>query len=284
MKILKKSFVSRARLFKGALFAYLLAGIVVQSEATIYTVTSTVNSTAYSASYDTSVNGFTSWTSGGVNQLALQSLYYSENSGAISLLTSPSVSTSGFGNSKNLIVTYSISGSGTVVDTMNVNGSSLGESIVFNNTSGTGLNMKIFQYSDFVLGGAGAAGSQTLGITPSPVNGGYAVAAQSGGGQTFTWKGDASGYTTLVQADSSGSPFGAFIGPATDLDNATLTASGNAVFGYEFYGSVGTGNNLSISETSAFPVPEPSFVAMISAGMLALALLHRRRVRRVLMP
>jgi len=278
MKLLKKSFVSRARLFQCALFAFLFAGFAVKSEAMIYTVTSTVNGTAYSASYDDSVNGFTSWAAAGANQLALQSLYYSENGGSVSLLTSPAVTTSSNGNVKKLIVTYSILGSGTLVDTMTVNGSTLGESIVFNNTSGTALNMKIFQYSDFVLGGPAAAGSQTLNITPSPVDGGYATANQSGGGRTLTWNGDAPGFTTLVQADSSGSPFGAFIGSATDLDNTTLTANNTyAVFGYEFYGSVGAGGKLSISETSAFPVPEPSSVALISSGMLALALLRRRR-------
>ncbi|MGD0349639.1 MAG: PEP-CTERM sorting domain-containing protein [Verrucomicrobiota bacterium] len=273
---MKKSFAGRLWLLEGGLFAFSLAGFVVQSEATIYTVNSTANGTNYSAGYDTSLNGFTSWAANGANQLALQSLYYSENGGAISLLTSPSsVTTNSFLNQGKLTVTYSISG-GSVVDTMTVNGSSLLESIVFNNTSGTPLNMKIFQYSDFVLGGPAAAGSQTVGMTPS-VDGGYAIANQSGGGLTLSWKGDAPGYTTLVQANSSGFPFGAFIGYGTDLDNSTLTANNTyAVFGYEFSGSVGAGNKLSISETSAFPVPEPSSVVLIASGMFALGLLRRR--------
>jgi len=125
MKILKKSFAGRLWLLEGGLFAFSLAGFVVQSEATIYTVNSTANGTNYSAGYDTSLNGFTSWAANGANQLALQSLYYSENGGAISLLTSPSsVTTNSFLNQGKLTVTYSISG-GSVVDTMTVNGSSL---------------------------------------------------------------------------------------------------------------------------------------------------------------
>jgi hypothetical protein len=63
------------------------------------------------------------------------------------------------------------------------------------------------------------------------------------------------------------------------LDNTTLTANNTyAVFGYEFTGSVAQSTLLSVSEVSAFPVPEPSSLALISSGILAFGL-RLRRVR-----
>jgi hypothetical protein len=262
------------------LLGLLLAGSVVQSEATIYTVSSTANGITYSASYDNSLlNGFTSWAANGANQLSLQSLYYSVNGGPVALLTGAVVNTgtSGF-NGAYINATYSIP-NGSIADKLTINGSTVGESVQYNNLSSGAVSMKIFQYSDFVLGGAGYAGSQTVNMTPAPVSGGYATANQSGGGLAFAWNGDAPGFTTLVQANSSGLPFGPFIGSGTDLDNATLTAiNTQAVFGYEFTGSVAQGSLLAVSETSAYPgpVPEPSSVALISSGMVALALMFRR--------
>ncbi len=274
MKNQKKSFVSRVRLYLGALVAILLGGSAVQSLALVYTI----NSGVYSASYDSSQNGFNSWSKSGANQLALQTLYYSVNGGPITQLTGAAVSTSS-GFTASITAAYSISGGISINDVLTLNGSTLGESIQFNNLSGSTVNMKIFQYSDFVLGGPGAAGSQTLNMTPS-AGGGYAIANQTGGGLALGWQGDAPGFSTLVQANGSGAPFGAFIGSGTDLNNTTLTANNTfAVFGYEFYGNVAQGNLLSVSETAAFPVlvPEPSTMALISAGMVVLALMFRQR-------
>jgi hypothetical protein len=280
MMIWKKSFPSEARLYRGALIAYMLAGLAIQGEATVYTINSTVNGNLYAASYDSSVNGFTAWSANGANQLALQSLYYSVNGGPVSLLSGAIVNTgsSGF-TSKYITATYAIS-AGSIADTLTINGSILDESIQFNNLTANPQNVSIFQYSDFVLGGPSAAGSQTVIMTPSSVPGGYATANQSGGGLALTWNGAVPSGTTLVQANSSGSPFGAFIGLGSNLDNTTLTAINTyAVFGYEFSGSVLSGNLLSISENTAFPspVPEPSFMALISSGMFVLALISRRR-------
>lgn len=277
MKNQKKSFVSRVRLYLGALIAILLGGSAVQSMALVYTI----NSGIYSASYDSSQNGFTSWSKSGANQLALQTLYYSVNGGPVSQLTGAAVTTSS-GFTASITAAYSISGGISINDVLTLNGSTLGESIQFNNLSGSTVNMKIFQYSDFVLGGPGAAGSQTVNMTPSS-GGGYAIANQTGGGLALGWQGDAPGFTTLVQANGSGAPFGAFIGSGTDLNNTTLTALNTfAVFGYEFSGNVAQGNLLTVSETAAFPlpVPEPSALVLISSGMFGLALMFRQRKGR----
>jgi len=274
MKILKKLFASRLRWCRVVLVLFFLAGLVVKSEAVIYTVTSG----SYSAAYDSSQNGYTLWSGGAVNQLALQSLYASINGGPVSPLTGAVVNTGSSGFSgKYITATYSTA-AGSISDTLTISGSTLSESIQFANLTASTASVSIFQYSDFVLGGSGAAGSQTVNLTPAPVSGGYAVASQSGGGYTLTWQGDAPGFTTLVQANSSGAPFGAFIGSGSDLNNSTLAAvNTQAVFGYEFSGSVLSSGLLSVSETSSFAVvPEPSALALASAGMCVLALAFRR--------
>src|SRR5208282_3559760 len=153
MKILKKSFVSRARWFQVALFAILLGGFAVRSEATIYTLSSSPSV----VSFDTG-SGLTSWqVSGGVSQLNLQSLYYSVANGPVSLLTSPSVVTHG---AASLTATYTVSGTISVADSITLNGDTLGEQIKFTNLSGTANTLSLFQYSDFVLGNA--PGSQIV--------------------------------------------------------------------------------------------------------------------------
>lgn len=180
MKIRNRSFAGTGRLCRGVLFAFILAGLAVQAEATVYTINSTVNGSTYAASYDSSVNGFTTWSANGANQLALQSLYYSINGGSVSLLTGAIVNTgsSGF-TSQYITATYATS-AGSIADTLTINGNVLSEAIQFNNLTANPLNVSIFQYSDFVLGGSSAAGSQTVNMTPAS-GGGYATANQSGG-------------------------------------------------------------------------------------------------------
>ena len=265
-------------MYEVVLSAFIFAGLAVQSEATIYTVSSTVNGNTYSASYDSSQNGFTEWSQNGANQLALQSLYYNVNGGSVSPLTGAIVNTgsSGF-TSKYITATYSVP-SGSIVDTLTINGNTLSEAIQFNNLTAGALNIGIFQYSDFVLGGATFAGSQSVNLTPAS-GGGYATANQTGGGLILTWNGDAPSGATRVQANSSGAPFGPFIGLGNNLDNTTLSAINTyAVFGYQFSGSVASGNLLSISENAAYPapVPEPAIMALISSGAFALTLISRR--------
>jgi hypothetical protein len=266
MKILKNCFVGRVQPYHGALIALLLTGSVFRSEATIYTISSSPSV----VTFDTT-QGLTGWQeNGGVNQLSLQSLYYSVNGGAVSLLTSPTVVQL---NSATLTATYSVSGVVSVADRITVNGNTLGEQIKFTNLSGSPTTISIFQYSDFVLGGVPG---QTLNMTV--INTTQATASQSGGGATLTWSGQATGGSVEVQANGSGAPFGPFNGSATALNNTNLSASGTAVFGYEFDAiNLVSSNSLTASETAALTVPEPSSVALICSGMIALALLNRQR-------
>ena len=152
MKSLKTSFASRVRLFRGALVAILLAGLVVQSEAQIYTISFTVNGINYGAAYDTSQNGFTSWSANGQNQLALQTLYYSITGGSVMQLPTPTSVVPSYSknpvthvtNSATITADYSIPGYGTVVDALTLSGSPLTETIQFNNTSGNTVTISIF--------------------------------------------------------------------------------------------------------------------------------------------
>jgi PEP-CTERM motif len=280
MKTLKSAFASRVRSYQSALIAMLLASSVVQSEATIYTV----NNAIYTLSYDDSQSGFTVLSFNGVDQLALQSLYYNTGSG-ITQLTGAAVNTGSSGHINPLYyiqVSYPIFGGMSIVDTMTLNGSTVGEKIQFLNTSGSTVNMSIYQFSHFVLGGLGDAGSQTVNMQLSSPVGASANANQYGGGITLGWSGFATANgtsgTTLVQADSGGGLFGAFTGSPTDLNNTTLNATDTyAVFGYEYSGSVDNNQSLTVSAVGQLAVPEPSSFALISFGMLAVSLISRRR-------
>ena len=271
MKICKKSFACGVRLYQVVLTAILFAGLAIQSEATIYTVSSIANGITYSASYDSSLNGLTAWSANGANQLDLQSLYYSESGGPVSQLMSPSVALNG---SASLTATYSVSGVVSAADTITLNGNTLVESIKVKNLSSAASTFSLFQYSDFVLGNA--SGSQTLNMTV--LNSSQASANQSGGGVALQWLGQLTGGAVEVQANNSGVPFGPFNGTATALNNTPLSVLGNAVFGYEFDAiNLAAGNSFTVSETAALVVPEPSPVTLVALGMFAVATLYRIR-------
>lgn len=275
MKTLETSFASRVRLYQGALIAMLLVGSAVQSGAALTSVSSGI----YTLGYDSSQNGFTEWSMNGANQLAVQTLYYSVNGGPVTQLTSAHVTTSS-GFSESITATYPVFDGLSVNNKAILNGNILSESIQLFNSGSSAVDISIFQYSSFVLGGASYAGNQTVQMKTAAMDGGYATTAQSGGGFTLNWQGDVPGFTTLVQADGSGVPFGAFIGVGNNLDNSTLTANNTfAVFGYQFSGTVANGNTLTVSETATYPVPvpEPSFMALITLGMFALVIVSRRR-------
>jgi hypothetical protein len=162
----------------------------------------------------------------------------------------------------------------------------LGESILVKNTLSTPQTINFFQYSDFSLGIA--SGSQTVNLSTINPNLQY-QATQAGGG---TYPSLQDGYqivalgpvTTTMQAGNSGLLFGPFIGN-TPLDNATFSASGTVVdYAFESSATLGFNQSFTISEFQTITVPEPSSVALISLGMLALAVLNRRRWVMKLMP
>lgn len=271
MKLCKKSFSCGVRLYQVVLTAILFAGLAVQSEATVYTISSTANGITYSASYDSSLNALTAWSANGANQLGSQSLFYSVNGGSVSQLLGPSVVVNG---PTSLTAAYSVSGIASAADTITLNGNTLVESIKVKNLSSSAATLSLFQYSDFILGNA--LGGQTLNMTV--LNSSQSTANQSGGGIVLQWGGQLTGGAVEVQASNGGVPFGPFNGTATALNNAPLSVFGNAVFGYEFDSiNLGAGNSFTASETATLMVPEPSSSAVIALGMFAAATLFCTR-------
>jgi hypothetical protein len=234
-------------------------------------MTSTASGVTYTAGFDTTSSALTSWqANGGQNQLSLQSLYYSVAGGAVNQLTGASVATHG---TASITTSYTISSVIGVADSITLNGNTLGQQIKFTNLSGSATTLSLFQYSDFILGGA--AGGQTLNMIIN--NSSQSTANQSGGGASLQWQGQLTGGTVEVQASNTGAPFGPFSGAATALLNTPLSATGNAVFGYEFDAiNLAAGNSLTVSETSVLVVPEPSSMALIASGLCFLVPLWRR--------
>jgi len=271
MKILEKSFAGRLWLFKGGLFAFLLAGFVVQSEAMVYTL----NSSPSIVMFDTS-SGLTSWQVGGQQQLTLQSFYYSLGGGPLSSVVSlgaPTITSIPFGN-PNVTATYSSSGVISVKSTFTLNGNVLSDTIKVQNLSSGSQTISLFQFSDFVLGGA--SGSQNVNMFLNSSS--QAEADQTGGGVSLVNQAQFVGTagTTEMQADTSGALFGPFLGPPNALTNVPLSASGNAVYAYQWDATLPSNLAFTISETSYIVVPEPSSVVLIASGMFALGLLRRR--------
>jgi hypothetical protein len=282
MNLLEQSFLkSRQNEIRGCLIALAIMAGAVQSEAALYSTSYSTGGNTYGISYDSSVEGFSEWSLNGLDQLGLQSLYISINGGPVTLLASTSVSIANSGPGKQFTIDYAVPGGvGTLRQTAVFAGNGIfGDTIRFQNTSGGDLGISLFQYSQYILGNV--AGDQSVSMTPASGVGSQAFATQTSGSYQLTFGGQAAGYSTLVQADGSGAPFGAFIGSGTDLDNTTLTANHtSAVFGYEFYGTVANGNFLTISETAGLAVPEPSSMALVVSGLVMLASMSRARRSR----
>jgi len=285
MKILKGSFASGVRLYRNALIAILFAGLVVRSGATIYTIG---NGAGYNAQFDSSSASFIGWTVG-INQLVAESLYYSVDNGPVMSLTALGFTSAGKTSVGSTIydwtIKYGVGQAVTVYDHVLLTSPNVMNQTftVFNNDLSGAHTVSLFQYFNFDLGGSPA--SQNLILTPAGNNSTTAAALQTGGGATLNWSGFISGInpgaTTEVQADNSGALFGAFLGNPSpnSLDNVTLTASGSGTdFGYEFDVPLAAGAAYGVSEVgSIVMVPEPSSVALISSGMLVLALTFRSR-------
>lgn len=156
-------------------------------------------------------------------------------------------------------------------------GNQLSDTIKVSNLSSSSQTISLFQFSDFVLGGPSAAGSQNVNMFLNSST--QAQANQAGGGVSLIDQAQFVGTagTTEMEANASGSLFGPFVGPPYAIDNVTLNASGNVVYAYEWDSTLSSNQAFSISGISTIAVPEPSSLALISSGMLVLTLLHRRR-------
>jgi len=159
--------------------------------------------------------------------------------------------------------------------------STIAESITINNPSAVSQTYHFYQYSDFDL--AGVAGNQSVLFTAS---GGSYKAVQTGlaGGSlvdTVTALSSGANVQPEVQAGLyDGTQFGLMNGnPAPTLNNTLSAGLGDVVYAYEWDVTIApTTGALTISEIQT--VPEPSSVALISAGLFTVAWLARRRRER----
>jgi hypothetical protein len=286
MKIWKKSFTGQVRVYRGVLIAFLLAGAVIQSGA--QPISRSINGGSSTVTFDPNI-GLTGWTVNGVSQLNQELFYYNLNGGGVTQIinsSSPTTVTTGHNGPSPDLTADSNLGNLGVIDVNNsytlsggVNGNQfiLTYMIVIQNNSATSQNISFYQYSDFDL--AGVSGGQNVQL--STLSGGQYQAYQTGAGASLLdLLQPVGGVTTEWQADSSGAPFGALLGfpNPTTLANTPVIASGNVDFAYEWDAiTLPAGQSFTISETQTITVPEPSSVALISSGMLALALVSRRR-------
>ncbi|HEY1790502.1 MAG TPA: PEP-CTERM sorting domain-containing protein [Verrucomicrobiae bacterium] len=229
-------------------------------------------------------DGLSGWTAGGVNQLANQWYYYSIGVGAenpINTISAPGTPTfsglplGGRIIDTNLTTTYANSAlSLTTSYTLQVqgSGSTLNSAITLENLSGTNETFHFYQLSAFALGGT--SGGQTVQFlqTISP----YGLSQTGNGGTlTVTTSGLTGGTSDSAEEMAGIGNFGLGTGnPAPTFNDSSLSATGNVDFAYEFTATVAPGSGVTINELET--VPEPSSLAVASAGLFVAGLLRRR--------
>jgi hypothetical protein len=282
-----KPLTGRVRLFQNTLIAILFAGAVVQSGAQIYTLAIRDTSLQFNLA-----GGLSNWTIDGANQLNKQWFYYSVGSGPVYSIdtiapwSTPTLSTNLGKTQITLNETYS--GSAISVGTKYVlaggvlgsGQATLSQTLTLSNPSSTTQVFHFYQYSDFDLGGV--SGGQNIAFSSNGSGLYYQVVQSSLAGPilngSVTGVNGGSNTVSEVQAGLwDGTQFGLGNGNPAPLLNNTLTAgSGNVVYAYEWDATLASGDSIIISEIQTV-VPEPSSMALIGSGMLALTLLGRRR-------
>jgi hypothetical protein len=274
---------------QNTLIALLFAGAMVQGSAQTYTLSSQDSS----LQINLAGGGVSQWMIDGANQLNQQWFYYSVGSGPVYSIdtiapwTAPTITG---GTSPTLTETYansfiSVKAKFTLQGQPSGSGkATLGDAITINNLSANAQTYHFYQYSDFYLGGF--SGNQNVQFNPSGATTAYQVVQTGLAGGTLTGTVTAlSGGASVVPREQAGFydglNFGLGNGNAAPTLNNTLSAgTGNVVYAYQWdvtlaaYGS--PGSSLTLSEIQAV-VPEPSSVALVLSGMLALAFYHRRR-------
>jgi len=289
MNLSIKPLTSRVQWYQNTLIAILFAGTVAQGNAQLYTLSAQNSSVQINLA-----GGISPWLIDGVNQLNQQWFYYSVGSGpvnSIDTIAPWSVPTLGHGSSPTLTETYansiiSVKTQFTLQGQLAGSGkATLGDSITINNPSATAQTYHFYQYSDFYLGGS--SGGQSVNFNINGAGTAYQVIQTGGADLTGTVTALAGGGTVAPEEQAGlydGTMFGLVNGnPAPSLNNTLNAGPGNVNFAYEWdvtlaaYGN--PGSSLTLSEIQAVVpiVPEPSSVALITSGMLALGLFYRCR-------
>ena len=228
-----------------------------------------------------SSQGMTNWVVDGNDQLNQQWIWFRIGSGSgqmdLSSISAPIVN---FANPGQVNVLYSNSLYGAQISyTLTGNSVGSGKSALteqinfFNYSSSSTLDLHLYVYGDYTLGGAAYANSQNVKMTSSPV--GTSVQTVFG----------APGLTNKIVLVSAPSRVEAALYPTTyneltggsdaTLNNATLAGPGHSTWAFEWDSVLGTNSSLgNISITDTMQVPEP---AAIGFGLMGLFMAWRIR-------
>lgn len=240
----------------------------------------------------TSPTGMFSWTINGVTQLMQQWYWYSipgvtAGPKSIDSLGAPVYTSSGNAidaeyNDPNgqfsIEVTYQLSGGAPGGNNWN---SDISETATIYNNTGNPLNISFYQYSDFAL--AGSQGNEIANINQS--GSGYSQATVTKGvnqvsetiSEPMANEGETALGNTILNGLNSGSPF-----VLNNNLSAGPSATQDAVWALEFDCSIAGGSSqyvLSDNDLNVGPVPEPSVLALLPLGGLAMLVVRRRRSR-----
>jgi len=236
--------------------------------------------------------GMNSWSVLGQNQLNQQWFWYSIGSGQVA----QSIDTIGslygvsvnqpFNNQVDVIygalpnTPLSIEVDYTLTD-HGAGNADISENIYADNYSGSGINLNLYEYSNFNLH---QSYNNNVVIIPNPAGPGYEASYQSSGG-TAIEETLVSPYANNAEAEPLGPPLDTLNNitttPGYNLNN-NLSASGNVSFAFQWTATIdANGGEFQIvkdKNLSVQMVPEPSLVAFIALGVGALGLVLRRRL------
>lgn len=291
MKIINKALSRGVKRGKSAMMAVMLAAPLL-SQAQTYNFGTRNTSLQLDVTSGPGV-GLSDWAINGVSQLQSQWFYYSVGSGVVnSIDTVGPASAASFGGSviAGVIINTNISTSFTssslnVGSTFSLQSQSAGSpkaslstTLTLQNTSGTNEVLHLYQFSDFDLNGVTGGQNVQFAGTTSPF-----LVTQTGVGAgplTGSFSALAGGNPTTVEEIAGivdGTQFGLINGNVAPLfANTQLSAgAGDVEYAYEIDATLLNGQTLTVSELQT--VPEPSSLALISSGILALTLFSWRR-------